>query len=40
MNIELDSEPVFDINDKYIKIKKNSYKDKVNRNFQGNKIPK
>ena len=40
MNIEFDSEPVYDDNDKYIKTKIKSYEDKVNTNFQGNKIPK
>ena len=40
MNIEFDSEPVYGDNDKYIKTKIKSYEDKVNTNFQGNKIPK
>ena len=40
MNIEFDSEPVYDDNDKYIKTKIKSFEDKVNTNFQGNKIPK
>ena len=40
MNIEFDSEPVYDDNDKYIKIKIKSYGDKVNTNDQGNKISK
>ena len=40
MNIEFDSEPVYDDNDKYIKTKIKSYEDKVNTNFQSNKIPK
>ena len=40
MNIEFDSEPVYGDNDKYIKAKTKSYGDKVNKNFQGNKIPK
>ena len=40
MNIKFDSEPVYGDNDKYIKTKIKSYKDKVNTNFQGNKIPK
>ena len=39
MNIEFDSEPVYDDNDKYIKAKIMSYGDKVNKNFQGKKIP-
>ena len=34
------SEPVYSDNDKYIKRKIKSYGDKVNTNFQGNKIPK
>ena len=38
MNIEFDSEPVYDVNDKYIKTKIKSYGDKVNRNIQGNKF--
>ena len=40
MNIEFDSEPVYGDNDKYIKTKIKSFIDKVNRNFQGNKISK
>ena len=40
MNIEFDSEPVYGGNDKYIKTKIKSYGDKVNSNFQCNKIPK
>ena len=40
MNIEFDSEPVYGDNDKCIKAKTKSYGDKVNKNFQGNKIPK
>ena len=40
MNIEFDSEPVYGVNDKYIKAKINSYVDKVNTNFKGKKIPK
>ena len=40
MNIEFDSEPVYGDNDKYIKTNINSYEDKVNKNFQGNKISK
>ena len=39
-NIEFDKEPVYGDNDKYIKTKIKSYGDKVNTNFQGNKIPK
>ena len=40
MNIEFDSEPVYDDNDNYIKTKINSYGNKVNTNFQGKKILK
>ena len=40
MNIEFDSEPVYGDNDKYIKAKIKSYRDKVNTNFQGKKMPK
>ena len=40
MNIEFDSEPVYGDNDKYIKTKINLYGDKVNTNFEGNKMPK
>ena len=40
MNIEFDIEPVYGGNNKYIKVKIKSYGDKVNRNFQGKKIPK
>ena len=39
MNIEFDNESVYGDNDKYIKTKIKSYGDKVNSNFQGNKIP-
>ena len=39
MNIEFDNESVSGDNDKYIKTKIKSYRDKVNSNFQGNKIP-
>ena len=40
MNIEIDSEPVYGDNDKYIKIKIKMYEDRVNTNFQGKKVPK
>ena len=40
MDIELDSEPVYGDNDKYIKTKTKSFGDKVNTNFQGKKISK
>ena len=33
MNIELDSEPVYGDNDKYIKTKIKMYEDRVNTNF-------
>ena len=39
-NIEFDSEPVYDDNDKYIKAKIKLYGDKVNTNFQGKKLTK
>ena len=38
MNIKFGSEPVYGDNDKYIKTKIKSYGDKINTNFQGNKI--
>ena len=37
---EFDSEPVYGDSDKYIKIKIKIYRDKINTNFQGKKIPK
>ena len=40
MNMEFDSEPVYGINDKYIKAKIKSYGNNVNANFQENKTPK
>ena len=40
MNVESDSEPVYGDNDKYIKAKIKSYRNKVNAYFQGKKIPK
>ena len=40
MNIKIGSEPIFGDNDKYIKIKIKTYRDKTNTNFQGQKIPK
>ena len=40
MNIEFCSELIYGDNDKYIKTKIKSYEDKVNPNFQNNKIPK
>ena len=40
MNIKFDSEPVYCDNDKYIKTKIKFYGDKINKNFQGKKIPK
>ena len=39
MNIELDSEPVYGDNDKYINTKIKLYGDKINTNFQHRKIP-
>ena len=40
MNKEFDSEPVYGDSDKYIETKIKSYADKINTNFQGQKIPK
>ena len=40
LNIELDSEPVYGDVDKYIKTKIKAYGDKVNTNFQGQKVSK
>ena len=40
MNIEFDSEPVYDNNDKCIKTKIKMYEDRVNTNFQGKKCLK
>ena len=40
MDIEIDSELVYSDNDKYIKTKTKSYGDKVNKSFQGKKVPK
>ena len=40
MNIEFESEPVYGDVDKYIKTKIKTYGDKVNTNFQGQKVPK
>ena len=40
INIEFDSESFYRDNDKYTKVKVNSYGDKVNNNFQHDKIPK
>ena len=40
MNIKFDSEPVYGDNDKYIKTKIKMYKDRVNTDFQGKKVPK
>ena len=40
MNIEFDSEPVYDDNNKYIKTKIKMYKDRVNTILQGKKVPK
>ena len=40
MNIEFDSEPFYGDNDKYIKTKIKMYKDRVNKNLQGKKVPK
>ena len=40
LNVKFESKPVYGDDDKYIKTKINSYKDKVNTNFQGKKVPK
>ena len=40
LSIKFDSEPVYGDNDKYIKTKIKPYRDKINTNFQGKKIPK
>ena len=40
MNIEFDSEPAYGDVDKYIKTKIKMYGDRVNKNFQGQKVPK
>ena len=39
MNMQFESEPVYGDSDKYIKTKTNSYGDKTNTNFPGEKIP-
>ena len=38
MNIDFDSEPVYDDNDKYIKAKIKINRNKVNTKFQGKKV--
>ena len=40
MNIEFDSESVYDDSDKYIKTKINLYENRVNTKFQGKNLPK
>ena len=40
MNIEFDSEPVYGGVDESIKTKIKMYRDRVNTNFQGKKVPK
>ena len=40
MNIEIDSEPLYGANDKYIKTKIKMYEDRMNTNSQGKKVPK
>ena len=40
MDLKFDSEPVCWDNDKYIKSKIKTYKDKVNTNIQGKTVPK
>ena len=39
MNIEIDSEPLYGANDKYIKTKIKMYEDRMNTNSQGKKVP-
>ena len=40
LNVKFESNPIYGEDDKYIKAKIKSYKDKVNTNFQGKKAPK
>ena len=40
LNVKFESKPVYGEDDKYIKTKIKSYKDKVNTNFQGKKVAK
>ena len=40
MNTEFDSEPIYGVNDKYIKATIKLYGNKVNTNFQGKRVPK
>ena len=40
LNVKFESKSVYGEDDKYIKAKIKSYKDKVNTNFQGKKAPK
>ena len=40
MNIEFDSEPVYEDNDIYITAKIKMYEDRLNTNFQSKKVPK
>ena len=40
LNIKVDSEPIYGDIDKYIKTKIKTYGDRVNTNFQGQKVPK
>ena len=40
MNIEFDSESAYGDRDKYVKTKIKMYGDRVNKNFQGKKVPK
>ena len=40
INIEFHSDSIYDDNDKYITTKIKMYKDRVNTNFQGKKVPK
>ena len=40
LNVEFDSEPVYGDGDKYKKAKIKMYRDRLNTNFQGKKLPK
>ena len=40
LNLKFESKPIYVEDDKYIKVKIESYQDKVNTNFQGKKTPK
>ena len=40
LNVKFESKPVYGDDNKYIKTKIKSYRDKLNTNFQGKKVPK